>query len=70
MARFATEETALKYLEAIRWPNGVTCVHSGNADASRIGQVVPDAEKGVRGPASISAWNAASSSSGHRRHDL
>ncbi len=32
MLRFSTEETAIKYLESIRWENGVVCPHCGNSD--------------------------------------
>ena len=33
---FHNEEAAYERLEAIVWPNGPTCPHCGNADASRI----------------------------------
>ena len=33
---FHDEAAAFKYLEATLWPNGATCPHCGNADASRI----------------------------------
>jgi transposase-like protein len=36
MARFSTEEAAREYFERIRWPEGRTCPHCGNADESRI----------------------------------
>ena len=33
---FNDEAKARAYFEAIRWPNGVTCPHCGNANNSRI----------------------------------
>jgi transposase-like protein len=35
-ARFATEEKCLDYLEQMRWPNGVCCVHCGVMNVSKI----------------------------------
>lgn len=46
--RFATEESAREYFEAIRWPNGPFCPHCGNADAERIYKVTPNEEKKIR----------------------
>jgi transposase-like protein len=36
MARFSTEEAARAYFEGVRWANGRTCPHCGNAEESRI----------------------------------
>ena len=36
MARFSTEEAARAYFEGVRWANGRSCPHCGNADESRI----------------------------------
>ncbi len=33
---YSNEETARKHLEALQWPDGVTCPHCGNADEKRI----------------------------------
>ena len=33
---FHDERAAFAYVEARVWPNGPTCPHCGNADASRI----------------------------------
>src|SRR5712672_3380062 len=35
-AQFATEAKCLDYLEHMRWPNGVACVHCGVMDVSTI----------------------------------
>jgi transposase-like protein len=35
-SRFATDEAARKYLEEIRWPNGVVCPHCKNADQTKF----------------------------------
>jgi transposase-like protein len=37
--RFHNEEAAFEYVEAQLWPNGPTCPHCGNADASKIGRL-------------------------------
>ncbi len=34
--KFATEEQCLDYIEAMRWPNGVCCVHCGVLNVSKI----------------------------------
>ena len=34
--RFQDEDAAFAYVEAVLWPNGPTCPHCGNADATRI----------------------------------
>ena len=36
MQRFSTEESARAYFEGVRWANGRSCPHCGNADESRI----------------------------------
>ena len=36
MDRFRTEEAAVRYFEAVRWPSGPSCPHCGNEDAARI----------------------------------
>src|ERR1700733_14025705 len=36
---FQDEEAAFAYVEAHLWPNGPTCPHCGNADASKIGRL-------------------------------
>ena len=37
--RFGTDEKARRYLEEIRWPNGVVCPHCKNADQKRIWEI-------------------------------
>jgi transposase-like protein len=37
--RFHSEEAAFEYVEANLWPNGPTCPHCGNADATKIGRL-------------------------------
>jgi len=37
--RFGTDENARRYLEEIRWPNGVVCPHCKNADQKRIWEI-------------------------------
>jgi transposase-like protein len=34
--RFSTEDSCLDYLESMRWPNGIACVHCGVLNVSRI----------------------------------
>jgi hypothetical protein len=34
--KFATEDKCLEYIEAMRWPNGVGCVHCGVMNVSKI----------------------------------
>ncbi len=48
MARFGTEETALAYLESIRWPDGPVCCHCGNGNRERLGRIVANAGKKIR----------------------
>src|SRR6266478_1239911 len=38
-SRFSTDESARRYLEEIRWPNGVVCPHCKNADQKRIWEI-------------------------------
>jgi transposase-like protein len=37
--RFHNEEAAFEYVEAHLWPEGPTCPHCGNADATKIGRL-------------------------------
>ena len=46
--RFATDETAREYWEAIHWPHGPVCPHCKNADAKRIWKVTPNEKKKIR----------------------
>ena len=46
--RFSTEESARKYFEQLRWPNGPVCAHCGNAAQDRIYKVSANAEKKIR----------------------
>src|SRR5436853_615151 len=46
--RFATEELARKYLEEIRWPNGVICPHCQNSAKDQIWKIQPNKEKKIR----------------------
>jgi transposase-like protein len=48
MQRYSTEESARKYFEGVRWPNGPICPHCGNADAKRIYKVTPNKQNGIR----------------------
>lgn len=48
MKRFPDEESAIGYLEAIRWSNGPVCPHCQNADASKIWNLAANAEKKIR----------------------
>ncbi|MDE2232505.1 MAG: IS1595 family transposase [Patescibacteria group bacterium] len=45
---FTDERKAREYFEAIRWPDGVTCPHCGNADSARIYAIAPNAKAKVR----------------------
>ncbi|HWE76149.1 MAG TPA: IS1595 family transposase [Stellaceae bacterium] len=45
---FTDERKARTYFENIRWPNGVTCCHCGNADSSRIYPIAANLAKKVR----------------------
>lgn len=46
--RFASEEAARGYLEAIRWPQGPVCAHCQNANASRIWKIEANPKKKIR----------------------
>lgn len=46
--RFATDETAREYWEAIHWPKGPVCPHCGNKKANRIYKVTPNEAKKIR----------------------
>src|SRR6266700_2557159 len=46
--RFSTDETARRYLEEIRWPNGVVCPHCKNADQKRIWEIKENRAKKIR----------------------
>jgi transposase-like protein len=48
MARFSTEEAARAYFEGVRWANGRSCPHCGNADEARIYALTADRRTGVR----------------------
>ncbi|WP_041374457.1 IS1595 family transposase [Phenylobacterium zucineum] len=48
MTRFATDEAARAYLEAVRWPEGPVCPHCGNADAARVYEIAANPAKKVR----------------------
>lgn len=45
---FTDETKALAHIEAARWPNGPTCPHCGNTDASRIYSITANVSHGVR----------------------
>src|SRR3954451_21696768 len=45
---FTNEDKARTYFEEIRWPNGVTCPHCGNANSARIYSIAANAAKKVR----------------------
>ncbi len=48
MARFATDEAARQFLEAVRWPDGPVCPHCNNADAKRIYDIAANPAKKIR----------------------
>ncbi len=48
LARFATDEQARLYLEAVRWQNGRYCPHCGNADESKIYAIAANSATEVR----------------------
>lgn len=48
MKRFSTEETAIEYLESIRWSDGVVCPHCKNADQSKFWKIAGNKEKKIR----------------------
>src|SRR6185437_2522756 len=45
---FTDERKAREYFEHLRWPNGVTCPHCGNANSARIYSIKPNKEAKVR----------------------
>jgi hypothetical protein len=45
LAKFNTEEKAVKYLEVIMWPDGPVCPHCQNKDASRMWKIKASAKK-------------------------
>jgi len=48
LARFATDEQARLYLEAVRWQHGRYCPHCGNADESKIYAITENSATEVR----------------------
>ena len=56
---FTDETKAREWLEARVWPNGITCRHCGNADASAAFSL---SKVKRTAPASISATNAVNNS--------
>jgi transposase-like protein len=48
MERFNTDDKAREYLEAIRWPNGVTCPHCKNSDQEKFYVIKENKEKHIR----------------------
>jgi len=48
MQRFATDEAAREYWEAIHWPHGAVCPHCKNADAKSIWKIEANKEKQIR----------------------
>jgi len=48
MTRFSIEEAARAYFEGVRWPNGKSCPHCGNADESRIYALTANRSSKVR----------------------
>jgi len=48
ISRFSTEEAAIAYFESVRWPNGPTCPHCGNADQERIYKLTANGSAKIR----------------------
>lgn len=48
LARFATNDQAREYLEAVRWQHGRFCPHCGNADEAKIHAITPNRDAKVR----------------------
>ena len=48
MQRFATDDAARAYWEAIRWPNGPVCPHCKNAEAKSIWKIEANKDKKIR----------------------
>ena len=46
--RFGTDEKARRYLEEIRWPNGVVCPHCKNTNHKRIWEIKENQSKNIR----------------------
>ena len=46
--RFADDDTARQYIEAILWPNGPVCPHCKNNDQSKIWKIKANPEKKIR----------------------
>jgi transposase-like protein len=47
-SRFADDNKARAYLEAIRWPNGVVCPHCKNSDQATFWKIEENKEKKIR----------------------
>lgn len=47
-SRFGTDKAARRYLEEIRWPDGVICPHCKNAEQSTIWEIQENAAKKIR----------------------
>ncbi len=47
-SRFGTDERARRYLEEIRWPDGVVCPHCKNANQKRIWEIKASATAKIR----------------------
>lgn len=50
----ANEEEAVAFVEKLRWPNGTTCPHCGNADPDHIGRL--EGVKDKRGRPRLGLW--------------
>ena len=48
LARFATDDDARLYLEAVRWQHGRFCPHCGNADEDKIHAITANRAKKMR----------------------
>jgi transposase-like protein len=47
-SRFGTDEKARRYLEEIRWPNGVVCSHCKNSDQKKIWEIKANEASKIR----------------------
>lgn len=45
---FTDERKAREHMEAVRWPDGVTCVHCGNANSARIYPIAANEKAKIR----------------------
>jgi transposase-like protein len=45
---FTDERKAREHMEAVRWPDGVTCPHCGNLNSARIYRIAPNAKAKIR----------------------